>query len=116
MSISELPYISFLRNRKSGAQFVAIIQDVSKNLISFYDLGIIKHNHELNKVLNLANTWWKTSPYLPISIFYRERFDRYNYARKHCNITDIELISGFKGVRIKDLVERRIKRKLITIG
>lgn len=116
MKLTDFPFVSVLKHKKTGELYTAIIQDISKTTISFFNLYTIYKAGDIVKVVNLSNAWWNSQPFIPVSVFYREKFDRYNYARHHYSVNDIEIISGFKGIRLKDISERRIKRKLITIG
>lgn len=109
------PYMSILYNKKTEKFFYGIIQNISKTYTSFIDINSLRLNGDLNKVINLADIWWKTSNNIPLCVFYRERFDAFNYAKKHLLTNDALITCGWEGIHLKTLSEKRIKRKLISI-
>jgi len=114
--ITDFEFVSVLRDIKNDKLYYGIIQNISKSMISFYDLKLIADNHQLPEFMALAKTWWNITPCIPLCIFYREKLDKFNYAKIPALTRDIKLIAGCKGIRLRALSERRIKRRLITIG
>lgn len=116
MIITEkFPFVSILKSHKKRKNYVGVIQNISKSLISFYDLDLIKKHGQLAEFIALSNTWWKITPCIPLCVFYREKMDKFNYAKICCQASDISIVEGCKGIRLKALSERRIKRKIIVI-
>lgn len=109
------PYISIIYNKKTEKSFYAIIQNISKTYTSFIDITALKNHGDLSKVIALADSWWRTNHSIPLCIFYRERFDTFNYAKKHILANDTLITNGWEGIHLKTLSEKRIKRKLITL-
>lgn len=116
MKITDFEFVSVLRNNKNGKTYYGIIQNISKSMISFYDLSIINSQKKLPEFISLAKTWWNITPCIPLCVFYREKLDKFNYAKVHYQTNEISIVSGCKGIRLRALSERRIKRRLITIG
>jgi len=108
------PYISKIRNKKSGEEFTCIIQNISKNYISFIDLNTVKKD-DIAQLISMANKWWNVNNTIPLCIHYRDDFNKFEYAKKVAISNDIILLEGWEGIRLKQISERRIKRKLINI-
>lgn len=108
------PYISKIYNKKTGEKFTCIIQNISKNYVSFIDLNIVKKS-ELPLLFNMADKWWNVNNTIPLCIHYRDDFDRFDYAKKVAISNDMILEDGWEGIRLKQISEKRIKRKIINI-
>lgn len=109
-----VPYFSDILNKKTNEKFICLIQLISKNYISYYTLKEIKKSDQ-QYFLKLVDTWWKNSPNIPISLYYKSIFDQFNYCKHHLANNDYVIEKGFCGNKLKNLSEKRIKRKLIHI-
>lgn len=112
--MQEYPYLTKIFLKKTNEYAIALIQAITKNYISYYSLKSLKPMDK-ESFLRLTENWWKKSPNLPISIYYQELFDRFNYCKKHLPTTDYQIVAGFDGIKLKNLSEKRIKRKIIHI-
>lgn len=109
-----LPFLSEIYNKKNNKTQICLIHVVTKNEISLYNLKELKPS-DRTSFLSLVSKWWKTASYLPISIYYQDLFDRYEYCKHHYSVNDLNIISGFEGIKLKNLSEKRIKRKIIHL-
>lgn len=108
------PYLTTLHNKISDREIVVLIQLISKQHISYYDIKKIKYE-DMNLFFSMVQKWWKQEPSMPISLYYKESFDKFDYIKTFIDVKDCEIVSGFQGVQLKNLSEKRIKRKLIKI-
>lgn len=108
------PYLTEIYNKKTDTTFICLIQSVSKNYISYYYLNDLKYM-DRERFIRLADNWWKKEPTLPISIYYQNIFDQFDYCKKCLNNNDYIIIQGFEGIKLKNLSEKRIKRKIIHL-
>lgn len=111
---NDYPFLSKINNKKTEEEFICLIQTISKNYISFFSLNDIKSLDKI-KFLSLCDKWWKNANDMPITLYYKTEFDEYNYCKHHMNNNDYEIIDGFIGINLKNLSEKRIKRKIIHI-
>lgn len=108
------PFLTEIYNKKTDENIVCLIQSISKNYISFYDISLLK-SMDKERFIRLADNWWKHQPTLPISIFYQGIFDQFDYAKKCLESNTYLILKGFHGIKLKNLSEKRIKRKVIHI-
>lgn len=106
------PYLTVLYNKFAEKEMVVLIQIITKQHISFYDVKKIKFE-DLNTFFAMVQKWWKQEPTMPISLYYKDDFNKFDYVKSFIDVKDCEIISGFQGVQLKNLSEKRIKRKLI---
>lgn len=106
------PFLTNILDKKTGNQYLCVIQLASKNYVSFYDLNELKPDDGI-VFLKLAKSWWNKCPIIPISIYHREYFKKFNYAKKWLASNNYKIISGFPGINLKSLAEKRIKRTLV---
>lgn len=108
------PYLSVILNKKTNEQIVCLIQIVSKQCISFYDVDKLKAM-DRERFVRLANQWWNMKSSLPISIYYQGIFDQFDYCKSYLANTEYTIVEGFEGIKLKNLSDKRIKRKVIKI-
>lgn len=109
-----IPYLSILYDKKEESTVLCLIQLLTKNCISYFCINELKNN-DYKDFFNLTDTWWKCCPLIPISLYFRDEFKRFNYCKHHLYTNDYQIIGGFSGVNLKYLSEKRIKRKMLHI-
>lgn len=109
-----IPYLSVLYNKKDETTVVCLIQLLTKNCVSYYDINGLK-TEDYQTFFNLSECWWKRCPLIPISLYYRNEFKKFNYCKSHLYTNDYQIIGGFSGVNLKYLSEKRIKRKMLHL-
>lgn len=108
------PYLTIIYDKRQMKTVIGLVQLLSKNCISYYDINELKQSDYLN-FFSMANIWWKTCPIIPISLYFGN-FKKYNYCKHYIYTNDYQIIGGFSGVNLKTLSEKRIKRKILIIG
>lgn len=112
--ILKFPYLSVILNKKTNDLIVCLIQVISKQHISFYDVDKIKQK-DRPKFIEMANRWWNMQPSLPISIYYQELFNQFDYCKSYLANNEYTIEQGFEGIKLKNLSDKRIKRKVVHI-
>lgn len=107
------PYLSIGKYAKN--EYVGIIQNSSKAIVSMYVLSNI-HDKELKKkFLALAEEWWWASNrMIPIDIFMKGEFNTFKPYLMAFNAKEFELIHG-PIVSLSSMAKKRIKRKQISL-
>lgn len=112
--ILKYPYLSVILNKKTKEEIVCLIQSVSKQYISFYEVDRLKAM-DVDSFIRLADNWWTKDNTIPISLYYKDIFNRFNYVKTFLDNNDYDFVQGFKGIKLKNTSDKRIKRKLIHI-
>lgn len=112
--ILKFPYLSVILNKKTNELIVCLIQVISKQHISFYNVDNIKQE-DRQKFIEMANHWWNMQPSLPISIYYQESFSQFDYCKSYLASNEYTIEQGFEGIKLKNLSDKRIKRKVVHI-
>lgn len=115
MNLLELyPFITLIYDKRYEFQYPVVIDLISKHYISFYNLNkmdtISRHN-----LLDIASSWYKKNTKIPLSLYYKEQVDPYFRFLEYIENKDYEIVRGFQGINLKNLSEKRIKRKMIKI-
>lgn len=108
------PYLSVILNKKTNEQILCLVQIISKSYVSFYDMKKIKDDDK-DDFIKLSNIWWNLNRSLPISVYYQNLFNKFNYAKSYLANNEYILADGYEGVRLKNLADKRIKRKVIHL-
>ena len=114
MNLENYPFISVIFNKKIDMNMYVVINLISKQHISYYNIRKIPQD-ELSEFFSLVVNWWKHNPQLPLNLYYTEDMDDFDYALEFLENKDYNLVAGNQGTNLKNLSEKRIKRKLITI-
>ena len=109
-----IPYVTILLNKKTEKTNICLIQVLSKSYISYYDINELT-SEDYEPFFNLSNIWFKRSPLIPISLYYRDVFKKFNYCRHYLETGTFQIIGGFTGMNLKYLCEKRIKRKIVHL-
>jgi len=112
--ILKYPFLTEIYNKKTDSNIVCLIQSISKNYISFYDVTLLKAM-DRERFVRLTENWWKKEPTIPVSLYYQGIFDQFDYARKYLENNTYIILKGFEGIKLKNLSEKRIKRKVIHL-
>lgn len=112
--ILKYDFLTELYNKKTDSNIVCLIQSISKNFISYYDVKeLLPMDRE--RFIRLTNNWWKNEPNLPISLYYGNIFDQFDYCKKCLENNNYVILKGFEGIKLKNLSDKRIKRKIIHL-
>lgn len=102
-------------NTKTNASCFALINIISKEAISFYELSRLDVD-EYDIFMDLAQNWWNKCPIIPISVYYHAEFKAFEHAKRILYQGEYKITAGFSGASLSNLCEKRIKRKIITIS
>lgn len=109
------PFLSMIQDTKRGTSCFALINIISKEAISFYELTKLNVD-EYDNFMLLAQNWWNKCPIIPISVYYHTEFKEFEHAKRILYHGDYKVPAGFSGASLSNLCEKRIKRKIITIN
>ena len=112
--LQDYPYLTEIYNKKIETSVIGLIQAISKNYISYYSYNDLKPLDK-ERFIRLVENWWKKEPSIPISLYYQGIFDQFNYCKSCLSNNDYIILDGFEGIKLKNLSEKRIKRKLIHL-
>lgn len=108
------PYLTKIFNKKTNEEIICLILSISKNYFSYYNVLELK-KEDREEFFSKVNSWFKREPILPVSIYYQDSFDKFDYCKHYLGNNDYNFIEGFEGIKLKNLSERRIKRKIIHL-
>lgn len=112
--IEKYSFLTKIMDKKHNEDILCLIQIVSKNYISFYNVNLLKEA-DFADFFNMVNVWWQKEPTIPVSLYYKDRFLKFNYILQHISVNDFQYIDGFEGINLKNMLEKRIKRKVINL-
>ena len=99
----------------SGEEFVGIIQNQSKNVVSVYVLNHLKDQRLRKKFLEYGDVWWNESNRkVPINLFLKEDFSIFNDCLKNFITKEFKIIHG-PSISLQSLSQKRVKRKRIQL-
>jgi hypothetical protein len=99
----------------SGDEFVGVVQNSSKALVSMYCLNLIKDDKLRELFLILADEyWWGSNRSVSINLFLKPDFDIFRPYLKHFNAKEFVVITG-PVVSMANLVKKRAKKKRIEL-
>lgn len=107
-------YFTKILNKKIDNEMLVVVQLKSKKYISYYDLNKFKPM-DLPRFIRLCDNWWVNEPTIPVSLYYKDIFDQFEYALDCLGYNEYECVGGFEGVSLKNMSEKRIKRRVINI-
>ena len=108
------PFLSMIEDTKHGTSCFALINIVSKEAISFYELTKLSLD-EYDTFMALSKNWWNKCPIIPISVYYHNEFKVFEHTKRLLYHGDYKIVGGFNGASLSNLCEKRIKRKIVTI-
>lgn len=107
------PFISCIKS--NDIEYVGIIINFDNQVVSLYDISIIRSDPERVLFLEMGETWWwESNRKIPINIFLKKEMQVFRYAIKTFNSKDIDLVFG-PTVSLSEIAEKRVKRKSIQL-
>ena len=111
--LEKYPFLAIVRY--STFEFVCIIQNQDSDVTTIYDYGSSRTEQERVDFLNYADQWWwESNRMIPINIFLRNDWKKFNYCVKTLISKEVEVVAGHC-VRLEDLSTKRTKRKSIQL-
>lgn len=107
------PFLSIGRYAKN--EYIGIIQNSSRSIVSMYDFNAITDKKLKEKFLELGEDyWWSSNRLISIDIFLRGEFDIFKPFLISFNAKEFELVHG-PSVSLGAMGKKRIKRKTIQL-
>lgn len=107
------PFLSCIKS--NDIEYVGIIINYDFNLVSIYDISVIRSDNERTFFLEMGEVWWwESNRKIPINIFLKREMANFKYSIKTFNSKDVELLFGHI-VNLSEIAEKRIKRKSIQL-
>ena len=99
----------------ASTEYVGIIQNQDDLITTIYDFGAIQGVETKRVFLELANTWWwESNRQIPINMFVRDRFMIFKRYLRIFSMKETEILQG-PVVNLKDLMNKRVKRRTIQL-
>jgi len=111
--LEKYPFLAVVRY--SDNEFVCVIQNQDSDVTTIYDYGSLKTEEDRKMFLELADVWWwESNRTIPINIFLRHDWRRFNYCAKTLISKEVVILVGHC-VRLEELSGKRTKRKSIQL-
>ncbi len=110
---TNFPFISVASY--GGIEYVGIIVNQDQHVTTMYVYTSLHTNREKKKFLELGDIWWwESNRMIPVNIFLREEFERFQYALMTMNSKDVKISVG-PCVNLNNLSVKRVKRKSVQL-
>ncbi len=110
---TNFPFISVASY--GGVEYVGIIVNQDQHVTTMYVYTSLHTNREKKKFLELGDIWWwESNRMIPVNIFLREEFERFQYALMTMNSKDVKISVG-PCVNLNNLSVKRVKRKSVQL-
>ena len=110
---TDFPFISVVSY--GGVEYVGIIVNQDQHVTTMYVYTEIHDPGEKKKFLELGDIWWwESNRMIPINIFLRDDFERFQYALMTMNSKDVKISVG-PCVNLNNLSVKRVKRKSVQL-
>ena len=107
------PFLSLVTY--GGDEYVGIIQNSDDTVLSLYNYETLYNDADRQHYLELGEAWWwESNQKIPINLFLKKEWSKFQYTLTTFNIKDVEAKFG-PNVNIADLAKTRSKRKNITL-
>ena len=108
-------YPFFTVGKHANEEFIGIIQNSSKNMISMYAFNLIKEETVKESFILLGEEWWWSSNRtVPIDIFLKPDFDKFKPYLRHFTTKEFVVLSG-PIISLSNLTKKRVKKRTIEL-
>lgn len=98
-----------------NAEYVGIVINFDMQVISIYDLSLLRTDNDKKQFLELGEIWWwESNRKIPINIFLKQDMIIFRPIIKTFNSKDVNIIFG-PTVNLGEIAEKRVKRKSIQL-
>jgi hypothetical protein len=99
----------------SNQEYIGIVQNSSKTIISMYCLNHLKDDNLRALFLTLGEEyWWTSNRTISISLFLKPDFDIFKPYLKHFNAKEFTVLHG-PVISMANLVKKRVKKRRIEL-
>lgn len=107
------PFLSIIQY--ADKEHIGIIMNQDKIITTIYNYGMIKDIAKKQLFLELGETWWwESNRSIPINLFLKEEWQEFKSYRTTFNNKNLIILNG-PCTRMDDIVQKRTKRKSITL-
>lgn len=107
------PFLSVVQY--GGNEYVGIIINQDQWVTSMYVYTNIKTKQEQQDFLELGEIWWwESNRMIPINIFLKKEFEKFQYCIITMNSKDVRVTIG-PTVNLNNLLVKRVKRKNVQL-
>ena len=111
--LDNFPFLTLIRGQST--EYVGIVQNVSKTMISMYIFDEIKSTELKALFLSIGCEWWtETNRTIPINIVIGARFAPFSSCMRVLSAKEYEVIYG-PVVSLDAIIQKRGKRKNIKL-
>lgn len=109
----KFPFLSVVQY--GGNEYVGIIINQDQWVTSMYIYTDIKTEQEQKYFLDLGEIWWwESNRMIPINIFLKKEFEKFQYCIITMNSKDVRVTIG-PTVNLNNLLVKRVKRKNVQL-
>jgi len=109
----KFPFLTIINHL--GKEHLGIIQHADNLFVSIYVMDISFTADMKRDFLECGEIWWwESNRSIPINMFLKNRFSPYRKYLKTFAKKDTEILQG-PVVNLKDMINKRIKRRTITL-
>ena len=96
-------------------EFVGIVQNQDKQIISFYDIERCRTESDKKLMLEYGDLWWwESNRQLPIDIFLFQEMQGLHYTLRTFMLKETEVLFG-PVTSMQNILKKRIKRRSIQL-
>jgi len=96
-------------------EFVGIVQNQDKHIISFYDIERCRNEQDKKLMLEYGDLWWwESNRQLPIDIFLFQEMQDLQYTLRTFMLKETEILFG-PVTSMQNILKKRIKRRSIQL-
>ena len=107
------PFLSFVRY--SHTDYIGVIQNHDGEIVSVYAYNKLRTEEDKREFLELADTWWwESNRMIPINIFLKDSWSRFQYTLVTLSTKDVKEIQGHV-VSLSNLASKRTKRRVVQL-
>lgn len=100
----------------SGKEYIGIVQNKSKNIISMYCLDTMLCDNIRRRFLELGKEWWDNSnKTISIELFLKPDFDVFKPFLKHFSVKEFVIVGGCPAVSMSNISKKKTKIKNIQL-
>ena len=99
----------------SGYEYLGIVQNSSKSIVSMYCLNELKDEALRSLFLQLGDEyWWTSNRTVSINLFLKPDFDIFKPYLKHFNAKEFKILHG-PVISMSNMVKKRVKKRKIEL-
>jgi hypothetical protein len=111
--LEQYPFLSFVRY--SHTDYIGVIQNHDGDIVSVYAYNKLRTEEHKREFLEQAEIWWwESNRMIPINIFLKEGWSKFQYTLVTLSTKDVKEIQGHV-VSLANLASKRTKRRVVQL-